>query len=74
METFVPQTVRQAKWLIVGGLVLTVMGVLRVVSFFERGGFMVLVMGAAFVALGVVSVVASVIRLRRGETSDDRTP
>jgi hypothetical protein len=67
MEMFLPQTVRQAKWLLVGGVLVFAMGVLRGVAFFGGGGIMFIVMGTLFATLGVLSVVAAIMRMRRGD-------
>lgn len=72
MEMFVPETIRQAKLFIVGGVFAAVMGILRVMSFLQYGGVMVLLLGAAFLTLGVISVVGAVVRLRRGDPERDR--
>lgn len=67
MEMFVPETVRQAKWLIVGGVLVFGMGVLRAIAFFRGGGIVLLVLGTLFATLGVLTVVASIMRMRRGD-------
>ena len=67
MEVFVPDTIRHAKWFIVGGIFASVMGLVRLTSFFQHGGAMVLLLGGAFLALGIISIVGAVVRLRRGD-------
>jgi uncharacterized membrane protein HdeD (DUF308 family) len=67
VESLIPPTVRQARWLIVGGLLVFVLGALRTVMFVRGGGLMFLVIGMAFLALGIATVVAAVIRIRRGD-------
>lgn len=67
MEVFQPTSVRQAKWLIAGGLLIVVMGVMRAVTFFRGGGLMFLIMGGLFVTLGVLAVAGSVARIRKGD-------
>ncbi|MGE2834671.1 hypothetical protein [Mycobacterium sp. SMC-4] len=69
METLIPATVRQARWLLVGGVLMAVLGIFRVVGFLNHGGFVYLVMAALFLTLAVLSVIAGVTRIRRG---DDR--
>jgi uncharacterized membrane protein HdeD (DUF308 family) len=72
METFVPDTVRQAKWYIIGGVFAVAMGLMRLASFFQHGGVLVLLLGGAFLALGTVSIAGAVARLRRGDTERSR--
>jgi uncharacterized membrane protein HdeD (DUF308 family) len=72
MEMFVPDTVRQAKWFIVGGVFAVLMGLVRLMSFFQHGGVMVLLLGGAFLVLGVISVAGAVVRLRRGDPERGR--
>ncbi|UXA19377.1 hypothetical protein [Mycobacterium sp. SMC-4] len=67
METLIPATVRQARWLLVGGAFMAVLGLLRVVGFVNHGGIVYLGMGALFLTLAVLSVYAGVTRIRRGE-------
>jgi uncharacterized membrane protein HdeD (DUF308 family) len=67
MEMFLPDSVRQAKWYLVGGIFAAVMGLVRLTSFFQHGGVMVLLLGFAFLALGIISIVAAAARLRRGD-------
>ncbi|MEZ0341049.1 hypothetical protein ACAG25_13795 [Mycobacterium sp. pV006] len=67
METLIPATVRQARWLLVGGALMAVLAVFRVVGFVNHGGFVYLVMATLFAILGVLSVVAGVTRIRRGD-------
>jgi hypothetical protein len=69
METIVPSTVRQAWWLIVGGVFATIMGVLRGIGFFTYGGLMLLVLFVLFVSVGLASVAGAAIRIRRGDTA-----
>lgn len=71
METLIPANVRQAWWLIVGGVFATVMGVLRGIGFFTYGGLMLLVLCVLFVTVGLASVAGAVIRIRRGDTAID---
>ncbi|BBX17873.1 hypothetical protein MDUV_27330 [Mycolicibacterium duvalii] len=63
----IPATVRQARWLLVGGVLMAVLGVLRLVGFINHGGLVYLVMAALFLMLAVLSVVAGVTRIRRGD-------
>lgn len=70
VETFVPPTVRQARWLIVGGLLAGVLGVVRIIGFLNHGGLLFLVMGTLFVAVGAVSLAAAITRIRRGDAGD----
>lgn len=67
MEMFVPETTRQAKWFIVGSVFAAVMGTLRLVSFANHGGVLVLLMGVAFIGLAGAGIAGSAIRLRRGQ-------
>jgi uncharacterized membrane protein HdeD (DUF308 family) len=67
MDVLIPPTVRQARWLIVGGLLVLVLGTLRAVAFFQGGGLIFLVLGTLFLAVGIASVAAAVIRIRRGD-------
>ncbi|MGE2728465.1 hypothetical protein ACQI4F_03235 [Mycolicibacterium vaccae] len=67
METLIPATVRQARWLLVGGVLMAVLGVFRVVGFVNHGGIVYLVMAALFLTLAVLSVLAGVTRIRRGD-------
>lgn len=67
MNSLVPQTVRQARWMIVAGVVIIVLGVVRGYTFFAHGGLVFLVLGVLFVGVGIASVVASVTRIRRGD-------
>ncbi|MCV7367448.1 hypothetical protein CRI77_16535 [Mycolicibacterium duvalii] len=67
MESMIPATVRQARWLLVGGVLMAVLGVLRLVGFINHGGLVYLVMAALFLMLAVLSVVAGVTRIRRGD-------
>ncbi|MDZ4235657.1 MAG: hypothetical protein U1C73_18285 [Dietzia sp.] len=74
VETFVPSTVRQARWFIVGGVLASVLGVVRLVGFLNHGGLVYLVMGTLFLVIGAISVIAAVSRIRRGDDAgDDRT-
>lgn len=67
MEMFLPSSVRQAKWVVLGGLLVVVMGVMRATAFLREGGLMFLIMGGLFLALGVLTVTASIMRIRRGD-------
>lgn len=67
MNSLVPQTVRQARWMIVAGVFIIVLGVVRGYTFFAHGGLVFLVLGVLFVGVGIASVVASVTRIRRGD-------
>ncbi|MGV0874840.1 hypothetical protein [Mycolicibacterium sp. XJ879] len=67
MNSLVPPTVRQARWLILGGVFAIAMGALRGYAFFTNGGLMFLLMAVAFLAIGVASVLASMQRLRLGD-------
>ena len=69
MDILIPLTVRQAKWLIVGGVFALAMGVMRGVAFFAHGGVMLLVLCVPFVCVGIASIVGSAMRIRRGEPS-----
>lgn len=70
MESLVPDTVRQARWYIVGGIIAAVIGVVRILGFANYGGFVSLVMGTLFIGLAIASVVAGSVRLRRGHDGD----
>jgi hypothetical protein len=74
VETLVPSTVKQARWFIVGGIVAAVIGVIRIAGFANYGGLVSLVMGTLFLALAVASVVAGVIRIRRGDDGSGTSP
>lgn len=67
MNSLVPPTVRQARWLILGGIFAVVLGAVRGYTFFTHGGLIFLMLGVVFVSIGVVSIVASVLRLRLGD-------
>ncbi|MDA4106881.1 hypothetical protein [Mycolicibacterium holsaticum] len=67
MNSLVPPTVRQARWLILGGIFAIVLGVVRGYTFFAHGGLIFLMLGVVFLGIGVASVVASVQRLRLGD-------
>ncbi|MGE2736354.1 hypothetical protein [Mycolicibacterium vaccae] len=67
METLIPATVRQARWLLIGGVLMAMLGVFRVVGFVNHGGIVYLVMAALFLTLAVLSVLAGVTRIRRGD-------
>ncbi len=67
MNSLVPPTVRQARWLILGGIFAIVLGVVRGYTFFAHGGLIFLMLGVLFVGIGAASVVASVQRLRLGD-------
>lgn len=69
METLIPSTAKQAKWLIVGGLLMTVVGIARGARYFSHGGLVFLMMAVLFIAAGLVSIIGSAIRLRRGDTA-----
>lgn len=67
MESLVPETVRQARWYVAGGILAIIVGVVRATGFATHGGIVYLVMAALFLTLGVASVAAGVIRIRRGD-------
>ncbi len=67
MESLVPDTVRQARWYIAGGILAIVIGVVRATGFATSGGLVYLVLAALFLTLGVASVIAGAIRIRRGD-------
>ncbi|MGE2727344.1 hypothetical protein [Mycolicibacterium pulveris] len=67
MNSLVPPTVRQARWLIVGGIFAIVLGALRGYTFFTHGGLVFLTLSVLLVGVGVASIAASVLRLRRGD-------
>ncbi len=69
MNSLVPPTVRQARWLILAGIVAIALGALRGYAFFTHGGLVFLMLGLVFVSVGVASIVASVQRLRLGDPS-----
>ncbi|WP_304105893.1 hypothetical protein [Mycolicibacterium bacteremicum] len=64
MEMFVPETTRQAVWFMVGSFFAAAMGTLRLMSFANHGGVLVLAMGVAFLGLAAVGIAGSAIRLR----------
>jgi hypothetical protein len=74
VETLVPSTVKQARWFIVGGIVAAVIGVVRIAGFANYGGLVSLMMGTLFIALAIASVVAGVIRIRRGDDGSGAPP
>lgn len=67
MESLLPATVRQARWLLVGGVFMALLGVLRVVGFVNHGGVVYLAMAVLFLTLAVLSLIAGVTRIRRGD-------
>ncbi len=67
MNSLVPTTVRQARWLILGGVVAIALGIVRGYTFFAHGGLIFLVLGVLFLSIGVASILASVQRLRLGD-------
>ncbi|KUH97095.1 hypothetical protein AU189_10235 [Mycolicibacterium acapulense] len=70
VNSLVPPTVRQARWLILGGIFALVLGVLRGYAFFAHGGLTFLMLSVLFVGIGAASI-ASVLRLRLGDPSRD---
>lgn len=71
-NSLVPATVRQARWLILGGLFAIALGAARAYTFFTHGGVIFLVLGVLFVSVGVASVLASVVRIRHGDSPRQR--
>jgi hypothetical protein len=67
VDLFLPATVKQAKWMIVGGVFIVGLGVARAATFFRHGGLMFLLLGVLFVSVGIATVVGSVTLLRRGD-------
>ncbi len=67
MESLVPETVRQARWYVAGGILAIIVGVVRATGFANYGGIVYLVMATLFLTLGVASVTAGVVRIRRGD-------
>ncbi|WP_395307691.1 hypothetical protein V4U86_20070 [Mycobacterium sp. AMU20-3851] len=72
MEALIPETVRQARWYIAGGILAIIVGVVRASGFATHGGIVYLVMAVLFLTLGVASVAAGVIRIRRGDGGPER--
>ncbi|MCV7283504.1 hypothetical protein H7J88_28085 [Mycolicibacterium flavescens] len=73
MSSLVPPTVRQARWLIVGGIFAIVLGGLRGHTFFTHGGLVYLMLSVVFVGIGVASILASIQRIRLGDAPRDAT-
>ncbi|MGV0789387.1 hypothetical protein ABQF33_20995 [Mycolicibacterium sp. XJ2] len=71
MNSLVPPTVRQARWLILGGIFALVLGVLRGYAFIAHGGLIFLMLSVLFVGIGAASIIASVLRLRLGDPPRD---
>lgn len=67
VDILVPPSVKQAKWLIVGGVLMLAIGVARAVTFFSHGGLMFLLLAALFVSVGIATLIGSVTRIRRGD-------
>jgi hypothetical protein len=53
--------------MMIGGVFVIVLGAVRGYTFLVHGGLMFLLLGVAFVGVGIASVVASVIRIRLGD-------
>ena len=71
MDSLVPDTIRQARWYLAGGILAIIVGVVRAIGFAEHGGLVYLVMAVLFLTLGTASIVAGVIRMRRGDDPKD---
>ncbi|MGK2865131.1 MAG: hypothetical protein ACSLFA_00565 [Mycobacterium sp.] len=74
METLVPASVRQARWYIAGGILAIIAGVVRAIGFVNHGGLVYAVMAVLFLTLGVASVGAGIVRVRRGDDRDSTRP
>jgi hypothetical protein len=63
----VPSTVRQAWWMVAGGVLALILAAMRGYAFYTHGGVVILALCLMFAGLGALSIAASVKRIRLGD-------